>query len=164
MAIRERNVMGCENLRSLGRSCLSVCDKLAWLPPLLCRLAVGWVFVESGWGRLNNLDMGIEFFTQLGVPAPMIMAPLVSATELGFGTLIFIGLFTRLSALPIIAIMTGAILTAKYQRIDALSTLIGFEEFLYILLMLWLVIHGPGAVSIDHLCRKKCLPAESGQK
>ena len=32
----------------------------AWLGPLVARVTVGWVFMWSGWGKLNNLPQIIE--------------------------------------------------------------------------------------------------------
>lgn len=35
---------------------------LTWLGPLFARLTVGWVFLLSGWGKLNNLPQVTENF------------------------------------------------------------------------------------------------------
>jgi putative oxidoreductase len=33
-----------------------------WAPPLVARLVVGWVFLWSGWGKLNALPQITENF------------------------------------------------------------------------------------------------------
>ena len=50
---------------------------LAWLAPLFARITVGWVFLWSGWGKLNNLPQVIENFVGWGIPLPGVLAPFV---------------------------------------------------------------------------------------
>ncbi|MEO8559717.1 MAG: DoxX family protein, partial [Rhodospirillales bacterium] len=88
------------------------------LPPLAARLTVGWVFMMTGWGKLNALPKITEYFTSLGIPAPQILTPLVSGIECFGGALLILGLFTRLAATPLIAVMVVAIITAKWADID----------------------------------------------
>jgi putative oxidoreductase len=47
--------------------------------------------------------------------------------------------------------MIVAIKAAKWADIDSLETLLGFDEFEYLALFLWLAIAGPGIISLDHL-------------
>jgi putative oxidoreductase len=35
---------------------------LSWLPPLVARITVGWVFLWSGWGKLNDVPTVVENF------------------------------------------------------------------------------------------------------
>jgi putative oxidoreductase len=60
-----------------------------------------------------------------------------------------VGLFTRLSAIPLIVIMIVAIVTAKREDLDGISTLFGFIEYLYIVLLLWLMVRGGGWLALD---------------
>jgi uncharacterized membrane protein YphA (DoxX/SURF4 family) len=152
--------MPCEKLRSFCQSCLSACGKLAWLPPLLARVSVGWVFAETGYGKLfNNLSGFISYLESLGIPLAQVQGPMVAGCELVFGALLLIGFLTRIAALPLIGIMVVAILTTKLGDIGSASDLFGISEFLYILLLLYLVIQGAGRVSVDALCKAKCDPA-----
>ncbi len=121
----------------------------AWLPPLIARVVVGWVFVESGWGKLHHIDKVIGFFTDLGLPAPAFQAHLVATTELAGGLALLAGLWTRLASIPLLIIMFVAIATAKKDDLHGFSDLIGFPEFLYMALLFWLVIAGPGKAAID---------------
>lgn len=128
---------------------------LAWLPPLAARASVGWVFLESGWGKLHNLEGVTEFFASLGIPAPHLQAPFVAGTELLGGALLLLGLATRFAALPLIGVMTVAILTALRDQIGAFSDLFGLAEFCYIALLAWLAISGAGSVSLDAVLRRR---------
>ncbi len=51
----------------------------------------------------------------------------------------------------LMVVMMVAIATAKRDELSSVSDLFGFSEFLYILLLLWLLISGPGAISLDRL-------------
>jgi putative oxidoreductase len=127
----------------------------AWLAPLLARMTVGWVFLWSGWGKLNDLPTVIENFVGWGIPFPHILAPFVSIVEFLGGLLLLLGLFTRLAAVPLIIVMIVAILTAKRAEIDSLETLLGFDEVAYMALFLWLAVAGPGPMSIDDVLRRQ---------
>jgi putative oxidoreductase len=136
-------------LRKLRDLVHSVGDKLRWLPPTVARLTLGWIFFESGWGKLHNLPKVIDFFTSLGVPSPQIAAPFSASMELVCGTLLLLGLATRLASLPLIVIMAVALWTAKRPDIASLSDLFGQEEYLNICLLLWLGAYGGGPISLD---------------
>jgi putative oxidoreductase len=123
----------------------------SWLPPLFARIAVGWVFLWSGWGKLNALPFVTQNFREWGIPFPEIMTPFVSGVEFVGGLLLLLGLFTRVAAVPLVIVMIVAIISAKWGEVDSLATLLGFEEVLYMALFGWLAVAGPGAVSLDRL-------------
>ena len=125
-----------------------------WLPPLFARIVVGWVFMWSGWAKLNNLPVMIQNFTEWGIPFPEIMTPFVSGVEFVGGLLLLLGLFTRLAATPLVIVMVVAIVSAKLDQIDSLETLLGFEEVAYMALFGWLAVAGPGPVSLDWLLQR----------
>jgi putative oxidoreductase len=122
---------------------------------LLTRLVVGFVFAQSGWGKLHHLDKVAEFFTSLGIPAAHIQAPFVALVELIGGLCLIFGFVTRLAAIPLIGTMIVAIVTAKRGDINEFSDLLGMSEFLYIVLFVALITYGPGKYSIDQRVFKK---------
>ena len=134
----------------------------AWLPPLFARVVVGWVFMWSGWGKLNNLPQMIQNFTEWGIPFPQFMTPFVSGVEFVGGLLLLLGLFTRLAATPLVVVMIVAIVSAKLAQIDSLETLLGFEEVAYMALFGWLAVAGPGPVSLDRLLQGMFSEPENG--
>ncbi len=142
-------------MNSKIQHCKVLLAKLNWLPPLLARITIGFVFVESGWGKLHDIEKVISYFTQLGIPFPSAQAHFVAATELIAGGMILLGFMTRLASIPLIVIMTVAIMTAKASEISTFTDVFGFSEFLYIILLGWLIVAGPGRIAIDNLLVKK---------
>jgi putative oxidoreductase len=122
----------------------------AWLPPLAARIVVGWVFMWSGWEKLHALPQITKNFTEWGIPFPEILTPFVSGVEFFGGLLLLIGLFTRIAAVPLVIVMIVAIISAKWDQVDSLETLLGFEEVSYMALFGWLAVAGPGPISLDY--------------
>src|ERR1700719_5012290 len=79
---------------------------------LLVRLYWGWQLVESGWGKLHNLDKVTEFFTSLGLPMPAATAVFISSLEFFGGILLALGLFSRLISLMLTVNLITAYITA----------------------------------------------------
>jgi putative oxidoreductase len=129
--------------------------RLTWLPPTLGRLVVGGVFLVSGWGKLNDLSSVGDYFAQLGLPAPMFQALLAASAEFFCGGLLILGLATRLAVVPLIVTMIVALRTALWDQIDGFISLFGLGEFLYIVLMIWLGVEGPGPLSVDALIERR---------
>ena len=144
-----------DRISRLRRLILRVSSSLRWLPPTVARLTLGWVFLQSGWGKLNDLPKVIAYFTTLGIPAPQFQAPLAAGSEFVCGALMLLGLCTRLASLPLIGVMLVAILTAKKAELHELSDLFGFAEYLYIVLCLWLGAYGAGPLSLDALFARR---------
>ena len=127
-----------------------VAGHLIWLGPLFARITVGWVFLWSGWGKLNNLPQVTQNFIDWGIPLPHLLTPFTSGVEFFGGLFLLAGLLTRISAAALGITMIVAIKAAKWGDVDSLETLLGFDEFEYLALFLWLAIAGAGKVSIDH--------------
>jgi putative oxidoreductase len=123
----------------------------AWAAPLLMRIVVGYVFMLTGWAKLNNLPQMIQNFTEWGVPFPHILTPFASAVECFGGVMLMLGLFTRIPAVMLAFVMVVAIKVAKWGDVDSLETFLGFEEITYMAAFLWLAAVGPGPISLDRL-------------
>src|SRR5690242_7638590 len=132
-----------------------VAGHLTWLAPLFARITVGWVFLWSGWGKLQNLPQVTENFAGWGIPVPQVLAPFVSGVEFFGGLFLLLGLFSRISAGALGITMIVAIRSAKWGDVDSLETLLGFDEFEYLALFLWLAIAGPGKVALDPWLQKR---------
>jgi putative oxidoreductase len=128
-----------------------IASYFSWAGPLIMRLIVGYVFLLSGWGKLNNLPQVIQNFTEWGIPLPKILTPFVSGVEFFGGIMLLFGLFTRIPAAMLAVVMLVAIKSAKWESVDSLETLLGFEEATYFAAFMWLAIAGPGAASLDRL-------------
>jgi putative oxidoreductase len=129
----------------------SVAAHLTWLGPLFARITVGWVFMLTGWGKLNNLPQITENFISWGIPFPHFLTPLTACIECFGGMFLLLGLMTRISAGALGVTMIVAIKTARWGDVDSLDSLLGLDEFEYLALFLWLAIAGPGALSLDYL-------------
>ena len=132
-----------------------VARHLGWLAPLFARVTTGYVFLLSGWGKLNALPVVIENFKGWGIPAPGILGPFVSGVEFFGGLFLLAGFLTRISAGALGVTMIVAIASAKWADVDSLGTLLGFDEFEYLALFLWLAIAGAGLLSVDHLIERR---------
>jgi putative oxidoreductase len=129
--------------------------RVRWLAPLLGRLAVGLLFMSTGWGKAHDIPKVTHFFETLGIPVPGLNAVVVAYSELIGGSLLVVGLFTRLATIPLIVSMIVAILTAKLGDLHGIFDLVGFDEFTYLVVLVMIAIIGPGATSLDHLLCKK---------
>ena len=136
---------------ALRTRALALLQHLSWLPPLVTRVAVGSVFVQSGWGKLHDLQKVIDFFRELGIPHPELQAPFAAGTELVCGTLLLVGLASRLACVPLALVMAVAIATALWPDLDGAGDLYFKGEFLFIVLFTWIGVHGPGPLSLDAL-------------
>jgi putative oxidoreductase len=128
---------------------LSAAGSISWLAPTLARLTLGLVFIGTGWGKLHDLDKVTGFFTELGIPAPALNALVASTAEFVCGSLLLAGLFSRLASLPLIVTMIVAIITAKRAELHGIGDLVGFDEWSYIVLALFIALAGPGPLSLD---------------
>ncbi len=127
-----------------------VSKHLLWLAPLFARITVGWVFLLSGLGKLRNLPQVTENFVGWGIPFPHFFTPLTSGIEFFGGLFLLLGLLTRISAGALGVTMIVAIKAAKWGDVDSLESLLGFDEFEYLALFLWLAIAGAGPLSLDY--------------
>ena len=121
---------------------------------ILIRLIVGAVFLSEGIQKfLFANDLGVGRFIKIGIPAPHVMAPFVGVIEIVCGTLIILGLLTRLAAIPLIIDMLVAISTTKIPiLIKSGFWAMAHEarvDYAMLLGSIFLLIVGAGAWSID---------------
>lgn len=138
-----------------------IAQHLRWAGPLVARVVTGYVFMWTGWYKLNNLDAMIENFRGWGIPFPEIMTPFVSGVECVGGVLLMLGLLTRIAGGALAVTMVVAILSAKAAQIDSLETLLGFEESMYFALFFWLAIAGAGKASCDAFLSRRYLAGQA---
>jgi putative oxidoreductase len=135
---------------------LRVAAAFAFLPPLLTRVALGHAFFLTGRGKLANFDTFVSFLADQGVPRPELNAHVVARLEYYGGVLLVVGLLTRLVALGLAGTMVVALLTERRQFLESwrFSGDIGptdISSFVFLVLLTWLVVYGPGVVSLDAL-------------
>jgi putative oxidoreductase len=121
---------------------------------LLIRILVGWVFVSEGIQKfLFPAQLGVGRFEKIGIPSPHFMAPFVGAIEIVCGALLLAGLFTRLAAVPLLAVILVAIATTKIPMIAKSGMWSMLHEartdFSMLLGLLFLLITGAGSLAVD---------------
>lgn len=132
----------------------------AWLGPLLLRLVFGWFWLETGWAKLHNLEFFAGRFVEWGIPWPMLSATVSGATDLIGGALLIVGLGTRLAAIPMIVNMLVALAVVVLPTINTFNEFVELDEVLYVCVLFWLLMAGPGKASLDHvLARRFATPA-----
>lgn len=143
------------SLQRTSRLGLVLTGALAFLPPLLTRLVMGQAFFLTGRGKLANFANTVQFFTDLGIPMPELNAAFVSRLEFYGGIALILGLGTRLVAVGLASTMVVALATADKQNFLAALSMSGDQgitdivPFVYLLFLTWLVVIGPGALSLD---------------
>jgi putative oxidoreductase len=141
----------------LGRvvkSLLALTYRLRWLAPLLMRLFLGYFFLETGWGKVQNLATFTQRFVEWGIPYPAFNAALSAYTEFIGGALTIAGLFMRPVSIAMVINMAVAIISVKYKDVHTLSDFVELDEPLYGLGFFWLMMWGAGAVSLDYLVER----------
>ena len=129
---------------------------LAGLVPLVVRIIVGTIMAVHGFQKLAGGPANFgAFLDQLGVPAPTLMAYVVTFVELGGGILLILGLFSRLAALLLTINLTVAILLVKLGVgliAPADQPGVGYELDLALIAgFLVILFAGPGPISIDRI-------------
>lgn len=83
------------------------------------RLAVGLIFLTQGILKYIDPAMGVVRFTKIGCPHPYFTAHFVGAVEIVCSSLVLLGLWTRLAALPLLVVISTAIATTKIPEVPA---------------------------------------------
>jgi uncharacterized membrane protein YphA (DoxX/SURF4 family) len=121
---------------------------------VLIRLMVGAVFVSEGIQKFLYPDqIGSGRFAKIGLPMPDVLGPFVGSVEIVGGTLVLLGVGTRLAAIPLIVIMCVALATTKWPiLIDPGFWAAAHEartDWSMLLGSLFLLIEGGGQWSVD---------------
>jgi putative oxidoreductase len=130
--------------RALGR--------LAAATPVIVRLIVGGMMFVHGLEKLTDGPAGFgQFLEQLEVPAPALMAWLVTLLELVGGALLVVGFLSRLVALLMTIELSTAIALVTWSNGLIAVEGVGFERDLaYITGFITVLLLGPGRPSLDH--------------
>jgi putative oxidoreductase len=121
---------------------------------LLIRILVGWVFLSEGIQKfLFPEALGVGRFVRIGIPWPQFMAPFVGVVEIVCGTLVLIGLLTRLAAIPLLIDICVALYSTKivtFPKNGLWSTLHEARTDVSMLLgLIFLLIAGGGSLALD---------------
>ncbi|HUB06502.1 MAG TPA: DoxX family protein [Myxococcales bacterium] len=126
---------------------------------VLIRLAVGAVFLTEGIQKfLYPAALGVGRFTKIGIPWPQFAAPFVGDVEVVAGLFVLVGLWTRLSAFALLVDISVAIVTTKIPMLLHEGFWKAAHEartdWAMFFALLFLVIAGPGSLSLDESRRR----------
>jgi putative oxidoreductase len=125
---------------------------------LFVRLYWGIQLMQSGWGKLHNLDKVTDFFTSLGLPAPGFMATAISCLEFFGGFLLAVGLFSRLISLVLTINMLAAYITADKEALHSIFSdpdkFTAAAPYVFLIASLIVFLFGPGVFSLDALANR----------
>jgi putative oxidoreductase len=131
-----------------------ILDRLDRLPIVLAeiplRLGVALVFWRSGRTKTANWDLTVALFQdEYRVPLlpPELAAILATAVEHAAPVMLLLGLGTRLAAAAMLG-MTLVIQIFVYPQSYP-------DHLLWLGPLLYLLLRGPGALSLDHLIRRR---------
>jgi len=121
---------------------------------LLIRVLVGWVFLSEGIQKFLFPDsLGVGRFVKIGIPWPQIMAPFVGVVEIVCGTLLLIGLLTRLATVPLLIDIAVALYSTKivtFAKNGFWGTLHEARTDVSMLLgLIFLLLVGGGSLALD---------------
>jgi len=126
-------------------------------PIFLIRLMVGAVFLSEGIQKFLFPDaLGVGRFIKIGIPYPNVMGPFVGVVEVVCGSLLLIGLLTRLATIPLLIDISVAILSTKlpmlFQKGFWATAHEARTDFCMCLGLCFLLVTGTGSCSVDAKC------------
>ncbi len=139
---------------SLRASYLAVRTSLERVPfsliQLAMRIAIGFVFFNSGMLKARSFEFAVKLFAdeyRLPLLDPEIAARLALTVEIVVPLFLFAGLATRLATLPLLA-MVGVIQVLVYPQAWV-------EHLLWTSVLLVLLTRGAGAISLDQVIERR---------
>jgi uncharacterized membrane protein YphA (DoxX/SURF4 family) len=126
---------------------------------ILIRLMVGSVFLSEGIQKFLFADaLGAGRFAKIGLPNPDFLGPFVGSFEIVCGALVLVGLFTRVAAIPLLTIISVALVTTKAPLLSESGLWKALHEsrtdWAMFLGSIFLIIKGGGRWSADRLMKK----------
>lgn len=122
------------------------------------RLIAGLVFLSEGIQKFLYPEIvGVGRFESIGFENPEFWAYLVASFEVVCGLLLLTGLLTRMASIPLLTIMTTALVSTKIPIL--LNEGFWFmahaarTDFAMTMLLIFLLINGPGKYSMDNLIK-----------
>jgi uncharacterized membrane protein YphA (DoxX/SURF4 family) len=119
------------------------------------RLPVGLIFLTQGILKFSDPNMGVLRFTRIGFAHPAFTAHFVAVFEVLSGVLVLAGLCARVASLPLLIIISTAIITTKLPELSRPNQGFWFmvsdarTDFAMLCSLIFLIAAGPGVWSFD---------------
>lgn len=116
---------------------------------LIARALLAYIFIVAGWGKLTAYSATASYMESMGVPSAML--PLTILVELGGGLALLLGFQARFAAfgLGIFSLMTAFLFHGSAE--DGINFM---KNFAMAGGLFFLMLHGAGKFSLDHIIEK----------
>lgn len=146
------------NVKSWHDKFFHVVDYLQHPFLLFVRVYWGVQLIQSGWGKLHNLDKVTDFFTSLSLPMPHQTAIFISCVEFFGGLFLALGLLSRVTALVLTINMVMAYVTADHEALVSIFSdpdkFAAAAPYVFLVAALIVLLSGPGIFSLDALANR----------
>jgi putative oxidoreductase len=122
---------------------------------VLIRLPVGLIFFTQGILKFTDANMGVARFARIGFSNSEFTAHFVGGFEIVCGILVLLGLWTRAAAVPLLVVITTAIITTKVPELFRANQGLWYmisdarTDFAMFCSLLFLIAAGGGVWSLD---------------
>ncbi|MDM1764300.1 MULTISPECIES: DoxX family protein [unclassified Acinetobacter] len=116
---------------------------------LIARVFMAYIFIMAGWGKITAYSATVGYMESMGVPGAML--PLTILVEFGGGLALLLGFQARFAAmgLALFSLITAFIFHSGAE--DAINLM---KNFAMAGGLFFLMLHGAGKISLDHLIEK----------
>lgn len=116
---------------------------------LIARVLMAYIFLVAGWGKISAYSATVGYMESMGVPGALL--PLTILVEFGGGLALLFGFQARFAAfgLGLFSVMTAFIFHDGAQ--DSINFM---KNFAMAGGLFFLMLHGAGKMSLDHLIEK----------
>ncbi|AYA70155.1 DoxX family protein [Acinetobacter sp. WCHA55] len=116
---------------------------------LIARVLMAYIFLVAGWGKITAYSATVGYMESMGVPGALL--PLTILVEFGGGLALLFGLQARFAAfgLGLFSVITAFIFHDGTQ--DSINFM---KNFAMAGGLFFLMLHGAGKMSLDHLMEK----------
>jgi putative oxidoreductase len=127
---------------------------------LIIRFMVGLVFLSEGIQKFLYVEtIGAGRFAIIGIPNPGFFGPFVGTVEIICSILLLAGFLTRLASIPLLIVISTAIITTKIPFLMHKGFWPALHEsrtdYCMLMGLLFLIIMGGGKLSLDYIWQKK---------
>ena len=116
---------------------------------LIARILMAYIFLVAGWGKITAYSATVGYMESMGVPGAML--PLTILVEFGGGLALLFGFQARFAAfgLGVFSLITAFLFHGG--EADAINFM---KNFAMAGGLFFLMLHGAGKLSLDHLIEK----------
>lgn len=116
---------------------------------LIARVLMAYIFLVAGWGKISAYSATVGYMESMGVPGALL--PLTILVEFGGGLALLFGFQARFAAF---GLGLFSLITAFIFHDGAQDSINFMKNFAMAGGLFFLMLHGAGKMSLDHLIEK----------